>query len=250
MRQGSWCGCVNYDLLAQKLSGQTFDTPVFIQHVLDVASLNASSLVLDLGCGSGYIARAICQSSGAMVIGLDKSLPMLNIASRHVQVIAGDAERIPVRPNSFDCVVAAFLVHVLRDLRKVIEEAFKVLRGGPLIILTASEKDLERRYSNRYFPSLLRIDRRRYPPISVLHRILVKTGFSNIAVNSLLLDWVHLNDSYVVKHHQKRWSSLVLLPDDEFQMGIEQMRREIAEQGNEGIPVIPWIRTVITAWKG
>jgi len=240
---------VNYDLLSEKLINQSFSNPLFAQDVVNVAGLTTSSLTLDLGCGTGYTAKAIHQLSGGTILGLDKSFAMLRGALNNIPVIAGRAEMVPTRSNIFDCVVAAFVVHLVQDLRAVLREAFRVLRHGPLIILTASEEDLARRYANRYFPALLPLDLKRYPSISFLIDVLGQVGFSEINIKPLLLKSVALDQAYVAWHEKRTWSSLVLLADQEFKSGIIRMKQEILWQTNESPRVVPWVRTVVTGWK-
>ena len=65
--------------------------------------------VLDLACGAGRHAAAL-ERSGARVIGLDLSLPLLLRAQRRAvaPLVRGDMRRLPLRSAAFDVVVNLF----------------------------------------------------------------------------------------------------------------------------------------------
>ena len=60
--------------------------------------------ILDLGCGKGRFARALC-AQGASVVGLDLSAAMLGEATG-IDRVRASARRLPFGPASFDGVLA------------------------------------------------------------------------------------------------------------------------------------------------
>jgi SAM-dependent methyltransferase len=92
--------------------------------------------LLDLGCGKGRFARALCRE-GATVVGLDLSAAMLAEATG-IERVRASARRLPFRPASFDAVVAVEVLQHLapRSLDLVCDEIRRVLRpGGTLVIV-------------------------------------------------------------------------------------------------------------------
>lgn len=76
----------------------------------------ADGPVLELGCGTGRITVPVARS-GAAVVGIDRSLPMLERASRklrrgqltrHARLVRGDIRYLPFRRTRFPLVMAPY----------------------------------------------------------------------------------------------------------------------------------------------
>ncbi|MBI4992935.1 MAG: class I SAM-dependent methyltransferase [Candidatus Magasanikbacteria bacterium] len=102
--------------------------------------------VLDVGAGTGRLALRIAHA-GAQVTALDVSGEMLkNLKSKVHKVIksiklpvetaSGEAENLPFADESFDVVIATFLVVHLKDLRRFFDETYRVLNNGGLFLVT------------------------------------------------------------------------------------------------------------------
>jgi ubiquinone/menaquinone biosynthesis C-methylase UbiE len=101
--------------------------------------------VLELGCGTGRLTMPVART-GARVIGVDRSRPMLSYATararrlpvgRRPRLILGDIRALPFRDGSFSVVMAPYgMLQSLtkeRDLRDTLEEAARVLRKGAVL---------------------------------------------------------------------------------------------------------------------
>lgn len=103
--------------------------------------------LLDVGCGTGRFLRAARLAYPAMKIaGLDLSHAYLNEARRHVrglrpvELIAANAEAIPLPDSSQDIVTSVFLFHELPPevRRRVAAEMARVLKPGGLLVFIDS----------------------------------------------------------------------------------------------------------------
>jgi SAM-dependent methyltransferase len=103
-----------------------------IPDLLDAANVGPGTRVLDVASGPGIVAQAVAER-GARVLGVDFSLNMVGLARAaypDLEFISGDAERLPVRPESLDAVVMNFgMLHLGRPERAV-AEAFGALQSG------------------------------------------------------------------------------------------------------------------------
>lgn len=104
-------------------------------------ALPARARVLDLGCGTGDLAREVLrQHPDAQVIAADFTAAMilrgrLRPPPQPLWCLA-DALALPYATASFDAVVCAFLLRNVADLRQALREMARILKpGGQIAIL-------------------------------------------------------------------------------------------------------------------
>jgi ubiquinone/menaquinone biosynthesis C-methylase UbiE len=99
---------------------------------LDAMDLPPAAAVLDLGCGTGVVTRALAARAGT-VLGVDQSPEFIAAAERlagddRVEFAVGDAHALDLPDAAFDAVVAHTLVSHVRDPSAVLAEAARVVR--------------------------------------------------------------------------------------------------------------------------
>jgi SAM-dependent methyltransferase len=94
--------------------------------------------VLEVGCGRGSLAVRIAKELQCEVIGLDASAAMVAAStSLGVTTILGDVRDLPFTSNSFDVVMAAWMLYHVSPLDDGLSELARVLRpGGRLVAIT------------------------------------------------------------------------------------------------------------------
>ncbi len=105
-----------------------------------LAALNAGEVVLDLGSGGGIdvILSARRVGPDGKAYGLDMTDDMLALARRNaaeakaenVEFLKGRIEAIPLPDNSVDVIISNCVINLSGDKRKVLTEAFRVLKPG------------------------------------------------------------------------------------------------------------------------
>lgn len=103
-----------------------------------VASLDLSpgDRVLDVCCGTGDFFRPLLQAVGekGRVVGVDFCRPMLDGAEtkfgHQVQLIEGDACRLPFRDGQFEAVTVGWGLRNVPDYDQAVREIARVLRPG------------------------------------------------------------------------------------------------------------------------
>ena len=106
--------------------------------VRDALALQPGERVLDLAAGTATSSAALA-STGARVVGCDFSLGMLRVGARAghrgVELVAGDALRLPFADASFDAVTISFGLRNTADLDLALRELARVTRpGGRLVV--------------------------------------------------------------------------------------------------------------------
>lgn len=105
-----------------------------------LATLETGQTVLDLGSGGGIDVLLSARRVGATgkAYGLDMTDEMLALARRNaaeagvtnVEFIKGQIESIPLPDNSVDVIISNCVINLSGDKRKVLAEAFRVLKPG------------------------------------------------------------------------------------------------------------------------
>ena len=89
-------------------------------------SLPSRTRILDVGCGTGELTRVLAAESPAEVVGCDADTELLEVASKHVPVVSGDALRLPFADDSVDLVVCQALLINLPDPAAALREFARV----------------------------------------------------------------------------------------------------------------------------
>lgn len=132
------------------------------------AGLQPAMQVLDVGIGTGLVARRAAEIVGnpALITGLDPSPGMLGSAKlpAGVKLVEGFAENIPFPDESFDFVSMGYALRHISDLSVAFREFCRVLKpGGRLCILEITRPEsrlltmLLKGYMRGVVPALARL---------------------------------------------------------------------------------------------
>lgn len=109
------------------------------RQVIRLAQLEPKGRLLDLGTGTGDLAReALRQFPEASVVAADFTLEMMRIGQKRgpINFSSADALRLPFQDLLFDAVVSGFLMRNVIDLQEALQEQYRVLKkGGRIVIL-------------------------------------------------------------------------------------------------------------------
>jgi SAM-dependent methyltransferase len=100
--------------------------------LMEIAGIRPGGQVLEIGAGPGHVADLLVQA-GAIVTGVDFSPYMVEVAQSKYPEITfrqANAEQLPFEVDSFDAVIANFVVHHLARPEKVFREVYRVLKPG------------------------------------------------------------------------------------------------------------------------
>jgi demethylmenaquinone methyltransferase/2-methoxy-6-polyprenyl-1,4-benzoquinol methylase len=127
-----------YDLLSATLSlGQD---PRWRRAMIAAIDADRGDRVLDVATGTGLVARGLVQRYGCSVVGLDQSRDMLAGARRaltaapglatRIDLVQGEAERLPFSDGEFDHLTFTYLLRYVDDPAATLGELARVVRPG------------------------------------------------------------------------------------------------------------------------
>jgi SAM-dependent methyltransferase len=114
----------------------------WVEPVLDAVSPIDGDRLLDIGTGTGVVARAALRRVGAggSVVAVDPNDGMLAVAKRltpGLDLRRGTAEHLPIETDEIDCVTCQFALMYFQDRARAISEIARVTRpGGRVAVAT------------------------------------------------------------------------------------------------------------------
>ena len=92
--------------------------------------------ILDLGCGSGWLTKRVAKRFGLSIcVDINPYNEWYSDKDPSLEFVVGDARILPIRSDAVEAVIAISLLEHVPRWGKVIEEAFRVLKRGSLLIV-------------------------------------------------------------------------------------------------------------------
>jgi ubiquinone/menaquinone biosynthesis C-methylase UbiE len=134
---------------APTLDGRVYrDRQERVLRLLDRARLRSGAVVLDVGCGAGFLTAALA-ASGHRVIALDPVDRMLDLTRKRLEeealadqvtVRIGDAQALDLADGSVDAALAIGVLPWLRSPEDALVEFARVLRPGGYVVVTVDNE--------------------------------------------------------------------------------------------------------------
>jgi ubiquinone/menaquinone biosynthesis C-methylase UbiE len=244
---------IDYSAIADDYDSFRSNSPEYLEILMQRCDIKPSSRVLDLGCGTGTAAGYITKSTSARVVGVDASIGMLQTARSKddsLPYVNADAARLPFPDGSFDAIYSIYMLHHLPDPLPAVQECFRVLKRGQLVLVTSSHRQIESYHPKlqEFFPDYVGIDKQRFHDIPVLKKALKQAGFKDISTEESTTNRVDIDKSLIQKIECKYVSTYHLIPTEKFKAGLQKLKQFVAT--HKGPPLHQyWNCTLITARK-
>ena len=179
-------------------------------------------------------AAALAERAAAKVWAVDPSESMLDLARMRVPTSVGlklaRAEALPFRDGWFERAVGRLVVHLVERPRAFEELRRVLVRDGRLSLATFAPSHFDDFWLSRWFPSLERVDRARFPDPAALVDELEAAGFASVRVERL--DQRHELDreTALARIRGRHISTFDLLDADEVAAGTERAERELGDR--------------------
>jgi ubiquinone/menaquinone biosynthesis C-methylase UbiE len=188
----------------------------------------ATSLVVDLGCGTGRFSQLLAAHFGVEVIGIDPSHKMIDQARRKpatgkISYRQGLGEAMPLPDGCADLVFMSMVYHHLSDPPAVARECHRVLRkrGHVCVRNGTLQTDFPHRH---FFPGLEPLISSLLPLRQDIEQAFVMAGFAPM-VHRVVTQVVASNwPSFVEKSALRADSFLARIADEDFDRGMAALR--------------------------
>ena len=126
---------------------------IWKKNLISMTSPLANKKLIDVACGTGDIAQLYLKRSSINnnVLSIDPNKGMIEIAKKklskynNLEWKVGSAENLPAPDNFFDFYTISFGLRNTRDLKKTLNEAYRVLKpGGKFLCLEFSKVENEK----------------------------------------------------------------------------------------------------------
>jgi len=138
--------------------------PAAVAYLVEQLDLAPGRVVLDLGAGTGKLARQLV-SSGARVVAVEPLAEMRALVPAGIEALPGTAEAIPLPDASVDAVTVAQAFHWF-DEDAARAEMRRVLRPGGALALVSNRRDETDALTRAFGETLAR--HRAHPPLEPL----------------------------------------------------------------------------------
>lgn len=220
---------MDYDLLAREYARHRRVHPAVLASLLENGHIEATSSVLEVGCGTGNYIISIQETTGCACQGVDPSQEMLARArgrSAPVRFDIGQAEKLNFDEAALDLVFSVDVIHHVEDRAAFYREALRVLKpGGRVCTVTDSEDIIRRREPlANYFPETVAPEIARYPRIPDLRRMMEQAGFGEIDEERVEHQFATTD---IQAYRDKAFSSLHLISQEAFERGIQKLEADL-----------------------
>ncbi|MEK6987275.1 MAG: methyltransferase domain-containing protein [Candidatus Thermoplasmatota archaeon] len=204
---------------------EAVDRHFWLAALVEVGRITPGERVLDLGAGTGRFSRLVAEI--AHVVAVDPSPAMIDQARAKgtPNLILADAHALPFRRDAFDVTLLIMVVHQLADYRKAMREVARVSHRA--VIATSDMRTRTLGILEEAFPSLLAIDRARFPPVDELVTALKHAGFLRVEVEERPHGRTFTVAQELERVKRKYISTLDLLPPGEFDRGLAFLEKEL-----------------------
>lgn len=189
--------------------------------------------ILDLGCGTGRYTSILADCFDGEVVAVDPSNDMLAIARAkavpRASYLAGSAQKIPLANAAIDLIFMSMVFHHIDDRQAAVSESTRILRDGGLLCLRAMTADRIDQYPFvPYFPECRDFLEENLDTQAEVEHIFARGGF-NLLEHHVIENHVAPDlRAFADKIADRPYSTLVRLTDEEFENGLDRLRKHAA----------------------
>src|SRR5207244_2913859 len=191
--------------------------------------------VLDVGAGTGRFAKLLSKTN--RVVALDSSEAMLRVARAKgpFECVEGDGHHLPFRADAFDLAMVVMVLQHLGDYQVALRDVARVAHR--VVVATSDMATRRLGILEEAFPSLLAIDRKRFPPIPAIVDTLRAAGFPDPIVEERAYVRRLTTGEQLDRVRHRYLSTFDLLPPGEYERGLRFLEAEMPRRYRDGFEI-------------
>jgi ubiquinone/menaquinone biosynthesis C-methylase UbiE len=180
----------------------------YLNKIISICNPQSTDLVLDVGTGSGKIAKSL-KKYVKHVIGLDISEEMMKYEDwEGMSKICCDILNPLLANNKFDLIVARMVFHHVSNVIKGIKNCYSLLKNNGRIIIAESIPPSDEQIVYNWWTEVRRFKEDRHVfSLEILKKYLLDTGFKKIEFQYY---WQNANKSSTIEWLEKSKLSKIL----------------------------------------
>jgi SAM-dependent methyltransferase len=226
---------IDYDRIASDYDRHRGGGGPYLKILVSLLRQGAGRRVLELGAGTGNNTQALQQAISCQITAIEPSRGMLEQARAKgiaAAWVRGRAEHLPFSDAAFDFVFATYVLHYIPDIEALFRECARVLQPGAYAaFVTAPHGYITGHPMNRYFPSYAPIDLARFQSVETIQAALRQSGFIETGAELSAAPPRPIDSSYLACVKGKYISTYELIPEAEYQAGLERLYADITANG-------------------
>jgi SAM-dependent methyltransferase len=181
---------LRYDTIGQTYTRTRQPDPRLTRAIVDALALGPGERVADIGAGTGNYAGELA-TQGLRVVAVEPSSVMRaqRTTPHTVDWIAAVAEHLPLADRSVGGALCMLSSHHFVAFAKAMSELARIVRDGPIVLLTFDPRLSTPFWLEDYFPSVWRESFRVFPPIEDIAEMLATQTGRSTMLKPLLLPW-------------------------------------------------------------
>jgi len=226
---------IDYKELAKKYDLTRKENINIINRFLESLSFSEGTNILDFGCGTGNFTCALKRITNANLYGVEPADEMRQRAidkSTDIIFEKGNHEKIPFIDKFFDFAYMTDVIHHIPDINVMFKELNRVLKqGGSLCIVTESHKQIESRFWVKYFPTIVEVEKKRYPDIPEIIESATNNGFVFSKTETTDANHKHsISQNFFMLVENRGYSMFHLISNDDYECGLADLRNDFNKQ--------------------
>lgn len=117
-----------------------------VDKLLNHIVIESSTVVLDLGCGGGYVARELYNRTGAQIYGIDSSEEAICISQKKSEEIPiiykkENITKLSFKDNFADVILCVGVIEHIKDYENCLNEIKRVLKNNGYVYVVSSNRN-------------------------------------------------------------------------------------------------------------
>ena len=183
---------------------------IFLNAILDSYQISSNSRILDIGCGTGVMAKNIALITGANVFGTEISEKLVELANARIPCKFSSNGDIPPDIGKFNLIYCKDVLPSIQDKKSFYKMVFTHLhKDGIFCTYMPEYADHLNKPLFKFIKGSFKASRKCYGKVTQNIKFMKEAGFKNVTKYRIPLGSVALDERYASIHYDGYFSNTV-----------------------------------------